>query len=462
MELKHLATLLAVLCFGIQTVPVRGQDEAVNQSFLRWFRYSYDIPSSYPYLKELPDWSKIPTLLEWVNPDGGDAGTQVALSQLVALARVNFSPPQLAPAGTLETAAYYRYQKNAAWGRWWKSVGQPYPEQLRTRGQRSEPAWKQVTRGEDHPLPEYKVTIPEAWVLKAFYHAGDYDGKQSEALTLRRSTSNATLIRAVRKSTRGKLEWEQWGPLSTGQADTFALALAYAIDHPWLLKPKNGSRQLEGRKLSLYYPGFRYQLTDLQNNVWWNDDPWHWHGGTDYADISMNIPGLGSACLLIWRSFPESEPATAELPTSGHWRTVKMPNATVLQELTDDLVLRGEIIEILSKQERISDALEALAEFGTPNQLPALQRLERELRHRLESVETLLTQDQQLGHLRLTAGQLLTNAATAKAAIQQRHALWWLDTPTIVILSGLVGVAIARKFLARIARPAPRSPPPAS
>jgi hypothetical protein len=63
-------------------------------------------------------------------------------------------------------------------------------------------------------VPDYKVTVPDAWVLKTSYRAGDYGGVQTESITLRRTKNEAILIRAWRKETKGKLQWEQWKPFT--------------------------------------------------------------------------------------------------------------------------------------------------------------------------------------------------------------------------------------------------------
>src|SRR5262249_22052069 len=151
--------------------------------------------------------------------------------------------------------------------------------------------------------------------LRTTYRAGDYGGVQTESLTLRRSKDKATLIRALRKSTRGPLEWEQWQPLTIEQADNFAFAVAYAIDNPLLMKPRREDaafKKLEGRSLTLYYPDFRYEFSDLDDRIWWNDDPWNWHGSKSTDESFMHAAGLlGSVCLLVWRTFPETAPTNA-------------------------------------------------------------------------------------------------------------------------------------------------------
>jgi hypothetical protein len=419
--------LLALIgsAFFITTVLSRAQS-LFPEGPLRWDRYSYEIASLYPYLKELPEWSKIPTLLEWISKDSHDAGTEVAYSQLVALSRADFGHPKRPPAGGLpvETVDYYKTQRNDAWLRWWKSVGKSYEDGLRARGRQNPEAWKLVTRDGSQTLPAYKVTIPEGWVLKSTYRAGDYSGVQTESLTLRRSKERATLIRALRKRTEGQLEWEQWQPLTLEQADDFAFAVAYAIDNPWLLQSKRSAglvQSLEGRNLTVYYPSFRYELADQDGNIWWNDDPRHWRGAKNMEGNFMNAAGnLGSVCLLLWRTFPDALATNAMVSNAGAWRPVKMPNATVLDQLAEDLALRGEIIDALWHSQRISDGLEALTEFGTPQQITAISRLETELPTRIKKVASILAQDPNGAHPKRLMEQLLAAAAKAKAAIQSR------------------------------------------
>ena len=424
MKTKRLLSLLTAIHFGIQTVHVRGQSDlqAVSQEPIRWQRYTYGINSSYPYLNELPTWSNIPVLLEWINRESGDAGTEVAYTQVVALSRADFKHPQHPPAGGLpkETVKYYQSDRSEAWARWWKSVGQNHGERLRTAGRQNAEAWKLVTGDKTRNLPDYKIVIPDEWTLKTSYRAGDYGGRQTESLTLRRSKEKATLIRALRKSTTDPLEWERWEPLTTEQADNFAFAMAYAIDKPWLLKSKrdnNTQKKIEGRNLTVYYPDFRYEFADMDGSIWWNDDPWSWYGGDSFMDIS----GLGSVCRLIWRTFPDDSVTHAASSINGKWSQVKIPDATMVQSITEDLVLRGEIIDLLSHNQRIADGLGALAEFGAPAQISAISQLETELPLRMEKVKNILEQDINGELPKLHAKRLLTAAAKAKAAIQKRN-----------------------------------------
>lgn len=424
--MKYLRSVLIAIFFWMESAPYLAQN-AIDEP-IRWDRYPYRINSSYPYLNELPNWSKIPELIEWISRETNDAGGNVAYSQLVALSRSDFKHPLRPPAGGMpkESIDYYRSERIQAWEQWWKSVGQSYGERLSATGRQNTNAWKLVVRDKRQPTPNYKVAIPDEWTLRTAYRAGDYDGVQTESLTLHRTKEKATLIRALRKSTRGPLEWERWEPLTTLEADDFAFAIAYAIDNPWLLKPNhddNSSRKLEGRNLTLYYPDFRYEFADGAGNIWWNDDPWNWHGGGHGRDNSMDVGlVLGSVCVLVCRTFPDNALTNTALPKGGKWSPVKMPDAVVLQSVAEDLALRGEIIDALSNSQRMSDALETLAEFGVSAELPAITQLEAELPVRVEKVKSILEQDPNGGFVRLNVERLLTAAAKAKTAIQHRSA----------------------------------------
>src|ERR1043165_4393133 len=84
MKLRYRMHFLVAGFIGFQAFSLLGQERAVTlhtNLLLRWHRYSYAIQSSYPYLDQLPPWSAIPTLLEWINSDRTDAGVEVAYSQ---------------------------------------------------------------------------------------------------------------------------------------------------------------------------------------------------------------------------------------------------------------------------------------------------------------------------------------------------------------------------------------------
>jgi hypothetical protein len=393
---------------------------------LRWHRYSYPVNSSYPYLQQLPPWEKIPMLLQWINSDRSDGSLPVAHSQLVALSRSDFGQPKSPPEGGMakDRLNYHEAKCNEAWKHWWETVGAAYPDRIRTQGRQNPRAWKLVTREKVQPLPETRISIPGEWVLRTSFRGGDYGGHQTEAMTLRRTSDSATLIRGLRKSTRGLLEWEEWQPLTVEQADDFAFAIAYAVDNPWLLKPKAptgpgaDSRFLEGRTLTLYYPRFHFNYADLQGNIWWNDNPSHWEGGERTEDNFLE-PGfaIGAVGLLMWRTFPEEPAANAAGSFPGSWKPVKMPNMTILRQLQDDLEIRGDFVEALWNADRLSNALEALADFGTAEQLPAIKQLEAELPVRLEKVSAVVDQDPNGKHSKWQVQQLLVAAEKARAAI---------------------------------------------
>jgi hypothetical protein len=399
------------------------------RKFLRWHRYPYSIASSYPDLRQLPEWSEIPTVLNWVNSGGTHAGVGVAYSQLLAMSRANFGqagrPLSVLSAKAL---AYHNAGCSNRWENWWQAVGKPYPERLKTRGRTNSEAWKIVSRDNPEPVPDYPVAIPEAWTIRAFYRAGDYDGVQTEALTLRRSSTNATLIRSRRRSTRGPISWEEWQTITVKEADDFGFAIAYAIDNPWLLKaPKQDAdnrkrTKVEGRDISLYYGSFRYMFSDGSDNVWWNDDPTRWYGADEVEGGFLNAPGnLGPVCLLLWRTFPDSPGTPGPARNRPAWRAVRMPDAVILRQLTDDLEIRGEIMDYLWNSERTTDALESLAKFGLPDQVSAINRLQTELSLRLRNVDPLFSEDPNQELLRARAEELLAAAQNAKAAIEERQ-----------------------------------------
>jgi hypothetical protein len=357
-------------------------------------------------------------LLDWINREGDDAGVHVAYSQLVALSRADFKHPLQPPAGGLSKQAleYYKTERTEAWERWWKSVGQHYDKRLSAKGRQNPAGWKLVARDAE-PLPDYKITIPDEWTLRIAYRAGDYGGIQTETLTLHRSKEKATLVRALRRNTQADLEWERWEPLTTEQADNFAFAMAYAIDNPWLVKPNRDDKGLEGRTLTIYYPYFRYEFADLKGNIWWNDDLRYSPRGPDFVHAN----GLGSVCLLLWRTFPDASRSNAASRDAGKWQPIKMPDDMELSLIADDLILRGEIIDLLWHDQRIEDALETLTKVGTTSQLSAIAEFERELPRRVEKAKAVLKQDPNGKHLRSEVNRFLRDAANARVDIRARN-----------------------------------------
>ena len=97
-----------------------------------------------------------------------------------------------------------------------------------------------------------------------------------------------------------------------------------------------------------------------------------------------------------------------------------MPDSIVIQQLAEDLTLQEEIIDALWNRQRLADGLEALEEFGTTDQIPAISRLETELRSRMEKAKPILESDQNSAGLRFFAEGLFGAATRAKATIQKR------------------------------------------
>lgn len=409
--------------------------------YLRWNRYPYEIRSSYPYLKRLPPWPEIPVLPKWMNSGESDAGEDVSYSQLVALVRSDFGHPARPPEGGMpyERKEYYREKRSRAWAEWWKTVGAEMETRLRTHGRKNAKAWKLVH--DSQPLPDDRLTIPDEWVFRTTFRNGDYLGVTTETITLRRSRTDAALIRGIRRGTQAPLEWERWSRLTVEEADDFAFAVAYAIDHPWLLKPKNQNQgQLEGRRFGLYHPRFRYTLSDSLGNVWCNDDPWSWHGARGNEGSFMEAHGLGSVCLLLWRCFPDNSSGKEAAP--GRWVAIRGTNSTVVGMVVEDLKMRGEILDVLDYSQRLRDAMAAMEQFGTRNDISAINQFETELPARFGEVATIVEQDPNGHFVRAEVKRLLEEAAKAKAAILKRDSrplgrLWRIETLIGMLVVGL-------------------------
>lgn len=377
----------------------------------RWNRSDYIGLKSYPFLDEAPSLSQIPLLFDWIESRKSES-YDVPYCQLMALSRVDFRKPALWDSEPLfDNAEFDGVEGLEGWKRWWNSVGGTLETRLRSGGRRNPAAWKLVAPEKPDALPAAPVTIPDEWILRTWFSGGDYDGITTEALCLRRTAKRATLIRASRRSTHGKLEWEQWLPLTTEHADNFAFAMAYVIDQPWTVLDANVRQappRLEGRGLSVYYPKFRYEFADRNGDLWWNDDPRKWYANRSGRDALQYMrQGYGSVCVLLARTFPDTS------PTNGPegWKPVKSLEPALLSDLAGDLVVRADGLMLLCKG-RIADALDVLAEFGTREQLPAINRFESDLRNGFEKVPNTAT----------WKSILLAKASDARAAIQKRMA----------------------------------------
>jgi hypothetical protein len=174
--------------------------------------------------------------------------------------------------------------------------------------------------------------------------------------------------------------------------------------------------------LTTHYASFDYEFADLNGPVWWNDDPWSWHGAERTEDAFMNAPPtLGPVCRLLWRTFPDVSPNKVPKPNGGAWEPVQVLPVAMLQQLSDDLTISGEFIAFLKNARRLRDALEGLTRFGTAEEVPSIQRFETELPQRLQEVESILAKDPNSHFQRMEAQSLLAAAAKAKTEIAARN-----------------------------------------
>ena len=291
------------------------------RAFIRWKWISYRIDSDYPFLEELPPREKVPFLIDWC-AEGRDS-RNVAHSQLVALTRVDL--------GEMNSDDQKERQAEIdAWRDWWKSSGHTREKLDREQGERDAEAWKLVARGRELALPEGPIALPEAYTIELRFSSGDYLGKVKERLTLKRDADGASLERVFSTRTDGPETTERWQPFSPADADRTARAIAYLIDHPWLqndevaiqrqlleaLEKSNGKSvpsgpaaptELAGREsFSLYYPSASYTMEDGDGHLWWNDDPWSWHGGNELCFNSAAQPLLSSVYPFFVSLYPES------------------------------------------------------------------------------------------------------------------------------------------------------------
>jgi hypothetical protein len=377
--------------------------------YCRWNRSGHIGLNSYPFINEAPSLSQIPLLFDWIESRKSES-YDVPYCQLMALSRVDFRKPALWDSEPLfDNTEFDDVQGLEGWKRWWSSIGQTLEKRLRSGGRRNPAAWKLVAPDRPDAIPSAPVTIPDEWLLRTWFSGGDYAGVTTESLCLRRTAKRATLIRASRRSTHGKVEWEQWLPLTTEQADNFAFATAYVIDQPWTVldaSVRQAPPRLEGRGLSVYYPKFRYEFADRNGDLWWNDDPWKWYANRSGRDALQVMPqGYGSVCVLLARTFPDASSTN----NAVGWRPVKSLEPAILDDMAEDLAVRADGLMLVGKG-RVWHALDGLAEFGTRDQLPAISRFESDLRKGFEKVPNTVT----------WKSILLTKASDARAAIQKR------------------------------------------
>jgi len=253
----------------------------------------YDYGSTYEYLNELPPHEKIPEVLALFQ--NAEKDHNVIDSQLETLTRIR---PEFGAT---------KNQAHAIWSTWWNQVGQQQLEKLRSTKPDKE-SWKLACNGRELPLPEQPVILPDEYELVLDFRSGDYAGVCKEKITLTRSKTAATLKRVFSTKTGAPSVTEHWHGFTCEAADRVTRAIGHVVDHPWLQNDEveihnqfleelreqkrqqaNGAKQgveypkkyseLPGREsFSLYYAYAKYELRDLEGNLWWNADPKHWRG----------------------------------------------------------------------------------------------------------------------------------------------------------------------------------------
>lgn len=291
-----------------------------QKMFIRWNWPQFEDQSAYPYMNRMPVYQDIPLLIACVEKKGD--GFQEASDQLEALTRMRFGNPSIQSDGEGVAAS-------AKWREWWEEVGKHRPGQQNQRGVRDAEAWDLVRNGRNLPIPEEPLVIPERYVLKVSFRAGDYDAVTSETLTIQRSDDGAELIRSFSTRRDGPVTEERWLPFGIKDADRVVRALGYLIDRPWLLndeaeiekrywaseKDHKGEsmgtwcdNKLKGRESygTPYYPNVDFELRDAEDKLWWNADPDHWYGANPERFNRAHHPVPGTVFPFLAALHPES------------------------------------------------------------------------------------------------------------------------------------------------------------
>ena len=300
------------------------------QQFIRWNYPTYEYGSTYRFQYRLPLHREIPDVLA-IRKTGGTKGETVIDSQLETLTR--FDPEY----GSSDEA------KQTAWENWWTNVGVLYPDETKVRATQDLEAWRIACKGRTLPIPETPVVLPRTYSLTFTFHSGDYRGICKEKMTLKRTSSAATLRRTYSTSTYGDEMNESWQGMSIKQADTIARAIAHVIDHPWLQnnefeinrvfweneRKKNGPKQhrrpvfakqkkLLGREsFSTYYASAEFEMKDGDGNVWWNADPNLWYGANEDRYNWSSFRSVGGVYSFFIERYPESKKSDGQ--TAG-WK----------------------------------------------------------------------------------------------------------------------------------------------
>ena len=206
---------------------IRLRDDVPDvRLYLRWRRYSYDVKSDYPYLKQLPSYEKVPFLIE--SCANRRCNSSVAYSQLVALTRVDFGEMR----ATDDTK---RSMEIESWRDWWKNTGEDRGKQDEAKGEVDSAAWQLVARNRKLEVPTTSISLPDVYTMEWSFRSGDYQGVVNESLTLKRSNNGASLIRVFSTKTGGGKTTEVWQSFTVEDADRTARAIGYLIDNPWLI-----------------------------------------------------------------------------------------------------------------------------------------------------------------------------------------------------------------------------------
>jgi hypothetical protein len=292
-----------------------------QKMFIRWNWSQFERKSTYPHLDRMPAYQNVPFLIECIEQKGGRY--QEASDQLEALTRMQFGNPWL-------QSDPERIAAVAKWRQWWEDVGKHRPETQIQNGVRDAGAWDLAKRGRNLPMPDEPLVIPETYVLKVRFRAGDYDGVTSETLTLQRNQHGAELIRSFSTRRDGPVTEDVWLPFGVGDADRVVRALGYLIDRPWLLndeteiekrywaseKKNPGSEslgtwcddKLKGRESygAPYYPNVEFELRDGAGKLWWNADPDQWYGANPDRFNKSHQPVPGTVFPFLAAHYPES------------------------------------------------------------------------------------------------------------------------------------------------------------
>lgn len=294
----------------------------------KWHEYTYEIKTSYPYVKALPTPDKIPQIINLLeqHEEGGGA----LESQLSCLTRMSFDRYH---------ADNSPFDSPRAWRQWWGSVGKDYFERVETEGRHNPAAWKLLVGDAQIPCPGYKILIPQEWHFEIRFRSGDYGGVEREVIRMERTQDAATLKRHCSVDSTTPFQYEVWHGFTPQEADRFLYALAYAIDQPWFVKqfisiPRKKSKSDSafteqshpGRNWGDYYSRTEWSGVLLSDGrVWWNDNPWLWHSTrkrkkSEEAPLYVEKISLDVGCRLVYPFICHNYPEKRSIAGSAGWK----------------------------------------------------------------------------------------------------------------------------------------------